>query len=219
MKSVLIIEDEPHMRQNIARLLKLVGYSVLEAANGRIGVEMACANAPDIILCDVSMPDMDGFSALSHIRSTPSLNTVPFIFLTARGDARDVRAGMNLGADDYLPKPFTTTDLLSAIEARLSRVQSVQVAVQPSFESAEPLERLGLTPAEATVLLWMAQGKSNADIAAIVGTTIATVKKHAQHIFNKLGIDNRASALIIAREALTRSNPMKQPDVRAHPAG
>ena len=203
MKSVLVIEDEPHMRLNIAKLLQLEGYKVLEAPNGRIGVEMAGEHLPDIILCDVTMPDMDGFTALSIIRGTPALNTVPFIFLTARGDARDVRAGMNLGADDYLPKPFTATDLLSAIEARMSRVQSVQEAAQPVFDSAEPLERLGLTPSEATVLLWMAQGKSNAEIAAIVDSTVATVKKHAQHIFDKLGIDNRASAMLIAREHLT----------------
>lgn len=203
MKSVLVIEDEPHMRLNIAKLLQLEGYKVLEAPNGRIGVEMAGEHLPDIILCDVTMPDMDGFTALSIIRGTPALNTVPFIFLTARGDARDVRAGMNLGADDYLPKPFTATDLLSAIEARMSRVLSVQEAAQPVFDSAEPLERLGLTPSEATVLLWMAQGKSNAEIAAIVESTVATVKKHAQHIFDKLGVDNRASAMLIAREHLT----------------
>lgn len=206
MKSVLIIEDEPHMRQNIAKFLKLEGYRVLEAPNGRIGVEMAGVHSPDIILCDITMPDMDGFTALTIIRGTPSLNTVPFIFLTARGDASDVRAGMNLGADDYLPKPFTTTDLLHAIEARINRVKSLHEGAQPSFDSATPLEeKLNLTPSEAEVLLWMAQGKSNADIAAIVESTVATVKKHAQHIFDKLGVDNRASAMLIARDALTAS--------------
>ena len=205
MKSVLIIEDEPQMRLNIAKLLKLEGYRVLEAGNGRIGVDMARDHSPDIILCDITMPDIDGFSALSIIRGIPSLNSVPFIFLTARGDAKDVRAGMNLGADDYLPKPFTATDLLNAIEARIHRVQKVAEAAQPTFDSAEPLERLGLTASEATVLLWMAQGKGNADIAAIVGTSVGTVKKHAQHIFDKLGVDNRASAMLAARDALTSS--------------
>lgn len=208
MRSVLVIEDEPHMRQNIAKLLKLEGYKVMESPNGRVGVDMARTHAPDIILCDITMPDMDGFTALSLIRSTPTLNTVPFIFLTARGEARDVRAGMNMGADDYLPKPFTTTDLLNAIEARLNRVQSVQESAQPTFDSAEPLERLGLTPSEAAVMLWMAQGKSNADIASIVGTSVATVKKHAQHIFDKLGVDNRASAMLIARDTLSVRNQM-----------
>lgn len=202
MNTVLIIEDEPHMRQNIASLLRLEGYQVLEAPNGRLGAEAARHGAPDIILCDITMPDMDGFTVLSIVRATPSLAAVPFIFLTARGDPKDVRTGMNLGADDYLSKPFTTTDLLSAIESRRNRVQVVQEAVQPTFGSAEPLERLGLTPSEANVLLWMAQGKSNSDIAAIVDTSVATVKKHAQHIFDKLGVDNRASAMLIARDTL-----------------
>lgn len=205
MKTVLIIEDEPHMRQNIATLLKLERYNVLDAPNGRIGVDLARRRHPDIILCDITMPDMDGFTALSLIRDTPGLHSVPFIFLTARGDARDVRTGMNMGADDYLTKPFTTNDLLAAIESRMHRVKSVRCAEQPSFDSTEPLEELGLTPSEATVLLWLAQGKSNADIAAIVGSTIGTVKKHAQHIFDKLGVDNRARAMLIAREALCGS--------------
>jgi DNA-binding NarL/FixJ family response regulator len=208
MKTILVIEDEPDMRQNIVMLLNLEGYEVLEAPNGRIGVDTARAHLPDIILCDITMPDIDGYAVISMIRGIAELRSVPFIFLTARGNPKDVRTGMNLGADDYLPKPFTATDLLTAIETRLNRLQNVQAAAaaaQPSFASAEPLERLGLTPSEATVLLWMAQGKSNADIAAIVDSTIATVKKHAQHVFDKLGVDNRASAMLIARDALLRN--------------
>jgi DNA-binding NarL/FixJ family response regulator len=204
MKTVLVIEDEPHMRTNLATLLRLEGYQVLEAANGRLGVEAALSGRPDIILCDISMPDMDGLTVISIIRGTPGLAAVPFIFLTARGDPRDVRAGMKLGADDYLPKPFTATDLLDAIGARMNRVQAMHDAVQPSFESSDPLIELGLTPTESKVLLWIAQGKSNADVAAILEMSIGTVKKHLQHIFDKLGVDNRASAMLIAREALTQ---------------
>ncbi len=204
MKRVLIIEDEPHMRAHIVELLTMEGYSVAQAPNGRAGVDAAIQHQPDVILCDVTMPDMDGFTAITHIRNTPELNAVPFIFLTARGDARDVRTGMNLGADDYLPKPFTTQDLLAAIESRLHRVQKVQSSGQPDFTSATPLEQLRLTPREAVVLLWMAQGKSNADIATIIDSTVGTVKKHAQHIFDKLGVDNRSSAMIIARDVLLK---------------
>ncbi len=203
MKKVLIIEDEPHMRRSIATLLKHEGYQVLEAANGRLGVEAAEQHRPDIILCDITMPDMDGFTAINLIRATAALNAVPFIFLTARGDPKDVRTGMNLGADDYLPKPFTSNDLLNSISARLHRVQSVQETTQPVFDSAEPLRQLGLTPGQASVMLWMAQGKSNAEIAAILDSSLAAVKKHAQHIFDKLGVDNRASAMLIARDALS----------------
>jgi|APTNR8051073442_1049403.scaffolds.fasta_scaffold04235_5 DNA-binding NarL/FixJ family response regulator len=206
MKTVLVIEDEPHMRTNITKFLQLEGYQVIEAPNGRIGIDAARSHPPDIILCDITMPDMDGFTVISIVRSLPSLHAVPFIFLTARGDARDVRTGMSMGADDYLAKPFTTADLLNAIEARLARIQSVADASQPCFTTAKPLEKLGLTPAEANVLLWMAQGKGNADIAAILNTGVATVKKHAQHIFDKIGVDNRASAMLKAREQLTPQN-------------
>ena len=202
MKTILIIEDEPGMRRNIVTMLKLEGYNVIEAENGRTGVEQALAHTPDMILCDITMPDMDGFTAIARIRETPALHAVPFIFLTARAELKDIRTGMNLGADDYLPKPFTAADLLAAIEARMIRVQNLRSASEPSFDSAEPLEKLGLTPSEAAVLLWMAQGKSNAAIAAIVDASVATVKKHAQHIFDKLGVDNRASASLTARETL-----------------
>jgi len=204
MKTILIIEDEPQMRKNMAKLLKLEGFRVLEAACGDAGVQAAREHTPDLILCDITMPDMDGFTVLSTIRGTPGRSAMPFVFVTARGDSKDVRNGMNLGADDYLPKPFSAADLLAAIHARLQRVRSVRDSLHPSFASSEPLERLGLTPAEATVLLWLAQGKSNGDIAAIVDATVPTVKKHVQHIFDKLGLENRSSAMLLAREALTQ---------------
>lgn len=204
MKTILVIEDEAQIRQNIAALLKLEGYRVLEASDGRLGTELANSENPDLILCDVAMPDMDGFEVIHAIRRIAALNAVPFIFLTARSHASDVRAGMNLGADDYLPKPFTASELLAAIEARMTRVKSLLGAtqVQPTFDSTVPLEALGLTPSEASVLLWMAQGKGNADIATILECTVGTVKKHAQRIFDKLGVDNRTGAMIVARETL-----------------
>ena len=205
MKTILIIEDEPQIRRNIATLLELEGYKILEATNGIQGIEVARKGSPDLILCDITMPDMDGFAVIHVIRSVPALNAVPFIFLTAHSHPSKVREGMNLGADDYLSKPFTAPNLLAAIQSRMHRVKSVLSAAASSpltFESAEPLEELGLTPSEANVLLWMAQGKGNADIAAILGCTVGTVKKHAQRIFDKLGVDNRTGAMIVAREAL-----------------
>ena len=204
MKSILVIEDQPDMRANLAIILKMEGYNVLTAGDGREGLALAREHHPDLILCDVMMPEMDGYSVLEALRETPHRAHIPFIFLTARGEKRDLRAGMNLGADDYLTKPVNAADLLAAIEARLARQQLRPAAdFKPDFSSPASLEQsLGLTPREAEVLLWVAQGKGNAEISVILGATEHTIKKHIQNIFEKLGIDNRNAATVRALEVL-----------------
>lgn len=207
MKTVLLIEDNADMRRNIATILEMENYAVETCADGRAGLEAARARRPDLILCDVMMPDLDGYEVLKALREQPATEAIPFIFLTARGEKRDVREGMNLGADDYLAKPVTATDLLGAIEARLTRAQARQTSeFRPDFSSFTPLESLGLTPREAEVLLWVAQGKSNADIATILSTTVHTVKKHLQNTFEKLGVETRNGATIRALEVLSSSS-------------
>jgi len=211
MKTVLLIEDNDDMRRNIATILEMENYRVVACADGRAGLARAREAAPDIILCDVMMPELDGFDVIREIRADARLGNTPFIFLTARGEKRDIREGMSLGADDYLTKPATVTDLLSAIEVRLARSAAARSAAgapagfQPDFSSAGPLEReLGLTPREAEVLLWVAQGKSNADIATILDMTVHTVKKHLQNLFEKLGVETRNGATFRALEVLGR---------------
>jgi DNA-binding NarL/FixJ family response regulator len=145
---------------------------------------------------------------LREVRADHALENLPFIFLTARGEKRDVRSGMNLGADDYITKPVTATDLLAAIEARMIRARSGNTReFKPDFSSPKPLEALGLTPREAEVLLWVAQGKANADIATILETTVHTVKKHLQNIFEKLGLETRNGATVRALEILSSGPP------------
>jgi DNA-binding NarL/FixJ family response regulator len=204
MKTILIIEDQPDMRENIATILEMENYAVLSAASGSEGLRLASEEKPDLILCDIMMPQMDGHTVLQKIRENRTIAGTPFIFLTAKGERRDIRIGMNLGADDYLTKPATATELLAAITARLER-ESKRPAVefQPDFSSSAPLEGLGLTAREAEVLLWVAQGKSNPEIGSILGTAENTVKKHLQHIFEKVGVDNRNAAAIRALETLS----------------
>src|SRR5215469_10804555 len=105
MKKILVIEDEPEMRRNLVTILRLEKYQPLGAENGRIGLELARKENPDVILCDVMMPELDGYEVLAALRANPATVAVPFIFLTAKGEKPDVRVGMNLGADDYLTKP------------------------------------------------------------------------------------------------------------------
>jgi len=204
MKRILIIEDEPEMRRNITALLRFHDYEPIEAENGRVGVARAQREKPDLVLCDVMMPELDGHGVLQALQQDEDLSVVPFIFLTAKGEKDDLRSGMNLGADDYLTKPVPNADLISAIEARLRRSElHAQRGFKPDFSSTEPLQKFGLTARAAETLLWLAQGKTNPDIATILGITESTVKKHVQEIFEKLGVETRGAATVRALEALS----------------
>ena len=203
MKKILVIEDEPEMRRNIVALLRYHQYDPIAAENGREGVELARRHKPDLILCDVMMPELDGHAVLHELHKDDDLAPTPFIYLTAKGEKDDLRSGMNLGADDYLTKPVANADLIETIEARLRRSeQQAQREFKPDFSSATPLLELGLTPRAAEALLWLAQGKTNADIATILGITESTVKKHVQEMFEKLGVETRGAAAVRALEAL-----------------
>lgn len=121
MKKILLIEDNNEMRENTSEILDLANYVVVTAENGKIGVEMAKKENPDLIICDIMMPDLDGYGVLHILSKDPETAGIPFIFLTAKAEKSDMRKGMNLGADDYLTKPFDETELLNAVEVRLKR--------------------------------------------------------------------------------------------------
>ncbi|RAK00564.1 phospho-acceptor domain-containing protein [Larkinella arboricola] len=131
---ILLIEDEIQIRENVATLLSLKGYEVSTAPDGREGISQAMVSPPDLILCDIMMPEMDGYQVLDTIRNNRSLATVPFIFLTARTEEIDVRRGMVSGADDYLTKPFTLDSLLRTIESRLQREALREAGLQARLE-------------------------------------------------------------------------------------
>lgn len=204
MKKILVIEDEPEMRRNITTILRLEKFHPVSAENGRVGVELARKEKPDLILCDVMMPELDGYGVLQSLRNDTDTAAIPFIFLTAKGEREDLRSGMNFGADDYLTKPVPKVELLKAIVARLQRSeQTAQREFKPDFSSHEPLVKLGLTPRAAEALLWAAQGKTNADIATILGISESTVKKHMLEVFQKLNVETRGAATLQAIEALS----------------
>ncbi len=121
MKKLLLIEDNTDIRENTAEILELAGYTVITAPNGKVGVEMATRELPDLIICDIMMPELDGYGVLHILSKKTTTAAIPFIFLTAKTEKSDIRKGMNLGADDYLTKPFDDTDLLNAVEARLKK--------------------------------------------------------------------------------------------------
>lgn len=126
MTTILIIEDDASIRHNIAEILTYEGYQTLEAENGRAGVEAALNHQPDLIICDVMMPELDGYGVLLEVRADPQTAALPFIFLTARADRSDMRKGMELGANDYLTKPFAPPELVAAVNAALERQQAIR---------------------------------------------------------------------------------------------
>lgn len=136
-RSVLVIEDNLEMRENISEILELSNFNVISAENGKLGVAAAKEHLPDIILCDVMMPELDGFGTLFMLTKDPSTAGIPFIFLTAKTEMADMRKGMNLGADDYLTKPFEEMDLLNAIEIRLKKSDTIKAEYARNTEGVE----------------------------------------------------------------------------------
>jgi CRP-like cAMP-binding protein/CheY-like chemotaxis protein len=126
MKKILLIEDNHEVRENTSEILSLANYNVITAENGKIGVELASQHKPDLIICDIMMPELDGYGVLHILSKKPETASIPFIFLTAKTEKADIRKGMVLGADDYLTKPFDDTDLLNAVETRLKKIELVQ---------------------------------------------------------------------------------------------
>ena len=126
-QKIIIIEDNDDVRENIAEILELSGYDVKTAPNGVEGVKVIKANQPDLIICDIMMPELDGYGVLHILQRNPETASIPFIFLTAKSEATDFRKGMNLGADDYITKPFEEVELLEAIEMRLSKHVNIPV--------------------------------------------------------------------------------------------
>src|SRR5579864_8476854 len=121
MRRLLVIDDHDDIRENIAEILSLAGYEVFTAPNGKRGVETALKENPELIICDIMMPELDGYGVLHLLRKNDSTLNTPFIFLTAKTERSDLRKGMEMGADDYITKPFEDIELLNAVEIRLKK--------------------------------------------------------------------------------------------------
>lgn len=135
MPTILVIEDESLLREEVAEWLKFEGYTAITAEDGVDGIEKALQYLPDLIVCDIMMPRLDGYDVLLEIRSNIKTADIPFVFMTARAAHEDIRAGMNLGADDYLTKPFTRVDLLQAIKSRLEMTAARRLKIKEEIEA------------------------------------------------------------------------------------
>jgi CRP-like cAMP-binding protein/CheY-like chemotaxis protein len=153
MKTILLIEDNLEVRENTAEILELANYKVLTAENGKIGIDLAKKNIPDLIICDIMMPELDGYGVLHVLGKSPDTASIPFIFLTAKTEKADVRKGMNLGADDYLTKPFDDVELLDAVEIRLRKNELVRGQNNTTMDHIEQIatEARGLKELEELI--------------------------------------------------------------------
>jgi len=131
---VLVIEDDAMLRNNIVDMLTIEGFVVRNASNGRDGIELAISNHPDLIICDIMMPGIDGYEVLEELHSNPSTAAIPFIFLTAKAEVSDVRKGMEGGADDYITKPFTFNTLLKSVRARVAKNDAIKQRIQQDID-------------------------------------------------------------------------------------
>jgi CRP/FNR family cyclic AMP-dependent transcriptional regulator len=139
MKKILLIEDNDDIRNNTAEILELSNYKVIAAENGKTGVEMAIKHEPDLIICDVMMPVLDGYGVLHAVHKNDAIKNTPFIFLTAKTERGDFRKGMELGADDYISKPFTGTELLNAVDSRLKKMDLLKQELTPDLQGLSHL--------------------------------------------------------------------------------
>jgi DNA-binding NtrC family response regulator len=157
MKSILVVEDDPSIRNNLVELLGEVGYNVASADNGVDGIALAKARVPSLVICDIMLPQADGYAVLQALREDSSTSSVPLIFLTAKSERAEVRLGMNLGADDYLTKPFSLSEVLEAVNTRLRRhgevVARARQAAEREAEGALEATTPAYTPADGVVVL------------------------------------------------------------------
>jgi CheY-like chemotaxis protein len=144
MKKILLIEDNDDVRDNTAEILELSNYEVIVAENGKAGVEKALEHLPDLIICDIMMPVLDGYGVLHAVHKNDALKNTPFIFLTAKTERSDFRKGMELGADDYITKPFSGTELLNAVDSRLKKIELLKQDLSSNIEGLQYLMRTSL---------------------------------------------------------------------------
>ncbi|SIT75132.1 response regulator [Pontibacter indicus] len=137
MKKILLIEDNQEIRENTAEILSLANYQVLEAPNGKLGVDLAKKEHPDLIICDIMMPQLDGYGVLHMLSKFPETASIPFVFLTVKSEKDDFRKGMNLGADDYLTKPFDDVELLDVVEMRLKKNEIMKAEFQRNVQGLD----------------------------------------------------------------------------------
>ena len=193
MYSVIIIEDDPSYANMMEVMLQMDGFEVHSAASGPAGLSLIKCISPDVILCDVMMPGMDGFAVLQALKENNKIANIPFIFVSALADRSDVRRGMSEGSDDYLTKPFTADELLAAVMGRIRRTQVLTLREgDANNREKQAVLRDKITRREREVLLLVGQGVTSKEIAERLEVTLKTVEVHRSNLMKKLDASNAA---------------------------
>jgi DNA-binding NarL/FixJ family response regulator len=191
-KRLLVVDDDPNLVLLVKDYLEFRGYEVVAASNGLEALEVMRRLTPDLVICDVMMPEMDGYTFVQTLRSDRATDWIPVIFLSARGQTADRVRGLNTGADAYLVKPFEPEELVAQVEATLKRterlLQMQGAPVQPVIQLDREVE---LTPTETKVLQYVARGMPNREIAEVMGVSQRTIESHVSNMLAKTGLHNR----------------------------
>lgn len=211
---ILVIEDEKALRENISEIIVHYGFRVISTSTGEEGIRMALEYIPDIIICDIMLPEIDGFEVFARVKQIPQLPSTAFIFLTAKSTRSDTRIGMNMGADDYLTKPFTKEELINSIRARLEKLSKKSKHQLEKDELIEAtLEKLtSLTKAERKVLNAISEGYTTPQVAQKLFVSKKTIENHRVNISRKLNLSGPNSLISFALRLRAQHSNDHSPD-------
>ncbi len=193
-KQLLLIDDDPNLVLLVKDYLELRGYSVITAKNGRDALKVFEKDMPNLIICDVMMPEMDGYAFVKKVRENPQTSWLPVLFLSAKGQSQDRVIGLSKGADVYMVKPFEPDELVAQIEASLKQSERMRQAQGPDLGSAVSIQvpfDVDLTPTEQRVIQLVAKGMANKEIADELKVSQRTIESHVSNMLGKTGLHNR----------------------------
>jgi DNA-binding NarL/FixJ family response regulator len=200
-KKLLLVDDDPNLVLLVKDYLELRGYEVITAGHGRDALRLLEKTLPNLIICDVMMPEMDGYAFVKYVRDNPRTNCIPVLFLSAKGQIQDRVTGLSTGADVYMVKPFEPDELVAQIEASLKQAARMQQFQSESGSDLQVPLDVDLTPTERRVMQFVARGMANKEIADELHVSQRTVESHVSNMLGKTGLSNRTE---LARWAIER---------------
>jgi DNA-binding NarL/FixJ family response regulator len=204
-KRLLLIDDDPNLILLVKDYLEFRGYEVITAENGREALEVLEQDVPDMIICDVMMPEMDGYALVERVRQDSRTSWIPVLFLSAKGQSQDRVKGLNTGADVYMVKPFEPEELVAQVESSLKQATRLMQHSDTTGETGPKLQvpfDVELTPTELKVVQFVARGMANREIAEQMNVSQRTIESHVSNMLGKTGLHNRTE---LARWAIESS--------------